>query len=133
MNRIIWTNGVFDLLHPGHIELLKVARSLGDKLIVGLDMDERVSAMKGPDRPINSWTDRKTVLESIRYVDLVVGFNSDEEIGELLNLFKPAVVIDNPNWSDLKTPYLPKGIEVRKLGLIGNYSSTGIINRIRSS
>lgn len=128
---MIWTNGVFDVLHPGHIELLRVAKSLGDFLVVGLDSDRRVQSMKGPSRPINNWLDRKAMLEAVRHVDLVIGFDSDSEIEMLLRVFKPKIVVDNPEWTPQKTPYMPEGIEVRKFGLIEGYSSTRIIERIR--
>ena len=132
MKKLIWTNGVFDVLHPGHIALLKAAKALGDYLVVGLDFDERVRSMKGSTRPVNTWEDRKIILESIRFVDEVVGFGSDEEIKVLLELYAPDLVVDNPDWSPAKTPYLPKGMEVRKFGLIEGYSSTSIIERIRN-
>ncbi len=88
--------------------------------------------MKGPSRPINTFLDRKVMLEAVRHVDLVVGFDSDSEIEMLLKVFKPSVVVDNPEWTPHKTPYLPEGIEVRKFGIIEGYSSTRIIERIRS-
>ena len=132
MKRVIWTNGVFDILHPGHVELLRIARSLGDYLVVGLDHDERVQQLKGPNRPINSWKYRKEMLESIRYVDHVVGFNNDDEIRALLELFKPHLVVDNSNWTPERTPYMPSGIEVRKFGLLGEHSTTGIVEKIRN-
>lgn len=120
------------MLHPGHIELLRVSKSLGDFLVVGLDSDRRVQAMKGPSRPINSWLDRKVMLEAVKYVDLVVGFDSDEEVEMLLRLFQPRIVVDNPEWVPEKTPYLPEGIEVRKFGIVGGYSTSGIVERIRN-
>jgi rfaE bifunctional protein nucleotidyltransferase chain/domain len=76
----VWVNGCFDVVHAGHIELLKYARSVGDKLVVGLDTDERVQSSKGPTRPINSLMHRKAVMEAIRYVDEVVEFSSDEAL-----------------------------------------------------
>jgi rfaE bifunctional protein nucleotidyltransferase chain/domain len=133
LKTVIWTNGVFDVLHPGHIDLLRFAKSLGDFLVVGLDSDDRVSEMKGPTRPINSWEDRKKMLEAVRHVDLVVGFGSNEQISSHLQFFRPSVIVDNPGWTPQKTPYLPEGIEVRKFELIEGYSSTNIINRIRES
>ena len=80
MSKIVWTNGCFDILHPGHIELFKIGKSLGDKLIVGLDSDKKVRNDKGQNRPINSFQDRKTILESIKYIDVVVGFDTREEL-----------------------------------------------------
>ena len=81
-NKIIWVNGCFDVIHAGHIDMLKYARSLGQRLVVGLDTDYRVRGSKGLDRPINNFDLRKKVLESIRYVDQVVGFGTDEQLLE---------------------------------------------------
>ena len=77
---IVWVNGCFDVIHAGHIELLKYARSVGDRLVVGLDTDERVQESKGPTRPINTLQHRKSVIEAIRYVDEVVAFGSDDAL-----------------------------------------------------
>ena len=74
-NRIVWTNGCFDVIHRGHIESLKFAKSLGDRLVVGLDTDEKVRSAKGESRPFNVLEDRMKVLESIRYVDEVIPFD----------------------------------------------------------
>ena len=76
----IWVNGCFDVVHAGHIELLKYARSVGDRLVVGLDTDERVQESKGSMRPINTLQHRKSVIEAIRYVDEVVAFGSDDAL-----------------------------------------------------
>lgn len=93
-NKIIWTNGCFDIIHPGHIELLKYARSKGDKLYVGIDSDIRVKELKGENRPINTQDDRMEVLKSIRYVDDVFVFDSVQEMESLLtNLSVDLIVI----------------------------------------
>ena len=73
----IWTNGCFDVLHRGHLEMFKYAKSLGDYLIVGIDQDERVRASKGISRPVNNENDRKFILESIKYIDEVVMFSTN--------------------------------------------------------
>ena len=70
--KIIWTNGCFDVLHRGHIELFKYAKSLGTKLYVGIDSDEKIKKDKGNSRPINSVKDRKFILESIKYIEKVI-------------------------------------------------------------
>jgi rfaE bifunctional protein nucleotidyltransferase chain/domain len=75
-NKTIWTNGCFDIIHAGHIELFKYAKSQGDTLFVGIDSDERVRSLKGESRPINSQADRRAVLEAIRYIDKVFVFDS---------------------------------------------------------
>lgn len=84
MSRIVWTNGCFDILHIGHIKLFEYARSLGDKLVVGIDGDKRVKLLKGNNRPINSEQHRKILLESIKYIDNVYIFNNDEELRDLI-------------------------------------------------
>lgn len=76
----VWTNGCFDCIHSGHIEMLEFARNQGDRLIVGIDTDDRVRASKGAKRPIHSVEQRKRVLSSIRFVDEVVTFSSDDEL-----------------------------------------------------
>lgn len=78
--KTIWCNGCFDVIHAGHVEMLKYAKSLGQRLVVGLDTDYRVRQSKGPTRPINNFELRKKVLESIRYVDEVVSFGTDQQL-----------------------------------------------------
>lgn len=75
--RVVFTNGVFDILHAGHVMYLEAARALGDVLVVGLNSDESVQRLKGPERPINSVTDRAQVLAGLRAVDHVVVFEDD--------------------------------------------------------
>jgi rfaE bifunctional protein nucleotidyltransferase chain/domain len=78
----VWVNGCFDVIHAGHIEMLKYAKNTGQRLVVGLDTDERVRASKGISRPINNLENRKRVMEAIRYVDEVVSFGTDEQLVE---------------------------------------------------
>ena len=82
--KIVWTNGCFDVLHRGHIELFKFCKSQGDYLVVGIDTDSRVKESKGPSRPFNSQEDRKFFLEAIKYIDKVVLFSTDNELGQRL-------------------------------------------------
>ncbi len=83
MKKII-VNGTFDILHTGHIELLKYAKSLGDYLVVAIDTDRRVKQLKGPSRPINSLTERKLLLENLKPVDEVRIFDSNEELVDII-------------------------------------------------
>ena len=76
----IWVNGCFDVIHAGHIDMIEYAKSLGQRLIIGLDTDERVQSNKGPSRPINTLALRIKVMESIRFVDHVVSFGSVDEL-----------------------------------------------------
>lgn len=79
-NHVVWVNGCFDIIHAGHIDMLKYARSLGQYLVVGLDTDERVRSSKGPTRPINTLEHRIKVMDAIRWVDEVVEFGSDAQL-----------------------------------------------------
>ena len=90
--KTIFVNGTFDILHPGHVQLLNYARSLGDSLIVAIDSNQRVQELKGKDRPINSEDDRKFMLESLRSVDTVWIFNSDQELEDICRLYNPIMV-----------------------------------------
>lgn len=84
--KIVFTNGCFDLLHPGHVLYLNEARSLGDRLVVGLNDDASVSRLKGPERPVQTLQDRALVLAALRSVDLVVPFSEDTPLQLILEL-----------------------------------------------
>ena len=127
MSKIVWTNGCFDLLHPGHIELFKICRSLGDQVIVGLDSDEKVKRDKGDSRPINDFQFRKTMLESICYIDVVLGFNTREELENLIELYNPDILIDGGDWRNADGVGRPVAKEVSFFDRIGSFSSSKII------
>ena len=90
--KTIFVNGTFDILHPGHVQLLNYARSLGDSLLVAIDSDRRVRELKGKDRPINSEDDRKFMLENLCSVDSVWLFDSDQELEDICRLYNPVMV-----------------------------------------
>ena len=90
--KTIFVNGTFDILHPGHVQLLNYARSLGDSLIVAIDSDRRVRELKGKDRPINSEDDRRFMLENLCSVDSVWLFDSDQELEDICRLYNPVMV-----------------------------------------
>ena len=90
--KTIFVNGTFDILHPGHVQLLNYARSLGDSLIVAIDSDRRVRELKGKDRPINSEDDRKFMLENLSSVDSVWLFDNDQELEDICRLYNPVMV-----------------------------------------
>ena len=96
--RIVWTNGCFDIMHPGHIELFKACKTLGDRLIVGVDTDAKVSADKGSQRPINNLEYRKTMLECIKYIDEVHAFGTRQELEELIQFYNPEVLVVGGDW-----------------------------------
>ena len=128
----VWTNGCFDILHPGHMELFKVAKSLGDRLIVGVDTDEKVSKDKGPERPINDLQYRKAMLESIRYIDVVLPFGSRIELEQSIQLYNPDILLIGGDWKNGDVVGREFAKEVRFFNRIGGYSSTDVINRITS-
>ena len=92
----IWTNGCFDVLHRGHIELFRFASSLGDELIVGIDSDEKVKKDKGKNRPINDLHDRMFVLQSIKYIDKVIPFDTTNELERTVKWLKPQFIKPTP-------------------------------------
>jgi D-beta-D-heptose 7-phosphate kinase/D-beta-D-heptose 1-phosphate adenosyltransferase len=97
----IWVNGTFDVLHRGHIEMIKYASKFG-KVRVGIDFDERVKELKGESRPYNDWRDRKFLMESITYVDSVVGFGSDEELEDEIRNWNPKYMVVGSDYKDKK-------------------------------
>lgn len=123
----VWVNGTFDVLHRGHIELLQFANRYG-KVRVGIDYDYRVKELKGKDRPVNNWKDRKYFLKSIRYVESVVGFGSDEELKEQIKLWKPDIMIVGSDYKNKTVIGSQFSKELLFFDRIDNYSSTKIIN-----
>ena len=126
----MWVNGCFDILHPGHIELFKVAKSLGDRLIVGVDEDQKVRADKGIGRPINPLYFRKTMLESIKYIDLVLPFGSRQELEDLIELYSPDILLVGGDWRNGDVVGRDFAKEVKFFNRVGNYSTTNIISKI---
>lgn len=125
---IVFTNGCFDLIHRGHIELLKFSKSLGSRVIVGLNSDESVKKLKGVERPVNNQEDRKLILESLRYVDEVVIFN-EETPYNLIKKIKPNIIVKGGDYTIDKVVG-NKLAEVRIFKYVKNYSSTKIIQNI---
>jgi rfaE bifunctional protein nucleotidyltransferase chain/domain len=126
----VWVNGCFDILHPGHIELFKVAKSLGDRLIVGVDEDHKVKNDKGLDRPINTLSFRKSMLESIKYIDLVLPFGSRLELEQLIELYNPDILLVGDDWRNGDVVGKEFAKKVKFFNRIGNYSTTDIIKKI---
>jgi D-beta-D-heptose 7-phosphate kinase/D-beta-D-heptose 1-phosphate adenosyltransferase len=94
----VWVNGCFDILHRGHFELLNYAKSLGDRLIVGIDSDEKVAQDKGPDRPYNKLDDRVYALESLKAVDKVMVFDSKHHLEWLVQKEQPDILVVGSDW-----------------------------------
>ena len=131
---IVLTNGVFDILHKGHIELLKFAKIQGTKLIVAIDSDRRVKELKGDERPINNQEDRRRILETNRYVDEVVIFDSADELREFYNTLSPDVIVKGSEWTADEVrdrDSIPENIQVKVYPLVGDYSTTSVMHKIR--
>lgn len=126
----VWVNGCFDILHPGHIELFKVAKSLGDRLIVGVDEDYKVKKDKGDERPINSLSFRKTMLESIKYIDVVLPFGSRKELEDLIELYSPDILLVGGDWRNGDVVGREFAKQVKFFNRIEDYSTTSIISKI---
>ena len=129
---IVWCNGTFDILHPGHIELFKVGASLGKKLIVATDTDEKIRQDKGASKPINNLCDRISMLQAIKYIDEVLYFNTREELEGLIKLYMPDILLLGDDWQGGDVVGVEYAKEVRFLPRL-NYSTSHIITKIRGS
>jgi len=131
---IVFTNGVFDLLHIGHLRYLQQARSLGNALIVGLNSDRSVRAIKGPDRPITPEAERAEVLEALSCVDGVVVFD-EETPHDLIAAVQPDVLVKGADWAEDaivgRDIVEARGGRVVRVALEAGQSTTAIIDRIR--
>jgi len=129
--RVIFTNGCFDLLHAGHIDSILAARALGDRLIIGLNSDESVTRLKGEGRPVYKAGDRAKMLEALEAVDAVVIFEQDTP-KELLSRIRPAVIAKGGDY----TPDMIEGgeyaDEIVILPLIEGYSTSSVIHKLES-
>ena len=128
---IVWTNGTFDILHPGHIELFKVARALGDKVIVATDTDEKIKNDKGDHKPINDLCYRVAMLEAIKYIDVVHTFGNRQQLEDLIQLYEPDILLLGDDWRDGEVVGWEYAGETRFLPRVGGYSSSNTIERIK--
>jgi len=129
---VVFTNGCYDILHPGHIQLLEEARSLGDALIVALNSDASTQRAKGPSRPINSETDRAALMAALAAVDAVTIFD-EETPRDLIAALLPDVLVKGADWSHFvagREEVEAAGGRVTTLPLAPGYSSSAIIATI---
>ncbi len=134
--RVVFTNGVFDILHRGHVEYLAKARSMGDVLIVGLNADDSVRRLKGPSRPIVGQSDRAIVLAALAAVDYVCLFDEDTPL-QLITEIVPDVLVKGADWSIDnvvgREVVEAGGGRVLTIEFVPDRSSTSIIERIRTT
>ena len=133
---VVFTNGCFDLLHPGHVRYLAAARALGDALVVGLNSDDSVRRLKGPDRPILRCLERAEVLAGLAAVDHLIVFDEDTPRG-LIAALLPDVLVKGADWA---ADDIAGGDEVRAAGgrveridLVPGVSTTELIRRLRGT
>jgi rfaE bifunctional protein nucleotidyltransferase chain/domain len=131
--KVVFTNGVFDLLHRGHVDLLTAARSRGDALIVGINTDKSVKRLKGPGRPIRNERDRAYVLSGLEAVDLIVPFEEDTPL-ELVKALRPDVIVKGGDYTADSIVGAREveswGGEVVVVPLTEGHSTTSIIERL---
>ena len=125
--KIIWTNGCFDVLHRGHIELFIYAKSLGTKLYVGIDSDEKIKKDKGNSRPYNNLDDRYFLLESIKYIDKIFVFNNTAHLDWLIKKVSPYTMVIGSDWKGKTVIGEQYTNKLMFFDRIGNYSTTNIL------
>jgi len=134
-HKVVFTNGCFDVLHPGHVDLLQRARALGDTLVLGLNSDESVKMLgKGDDRPLNSQEERACVLAALECVDYIIIFHESTPL-EVIKAVRPQVLVKGGDWpvdqivgNDIVTK---AGGKVLSLELLEGYSTTGFLEKVR--
>jgi len=131
---VVFTNGVFDLLHPGHLRYLQRARSLGDALVIGVNSDGSVRAIKGPERPINPQHERAEVLAALACVDAVVIFDEDTPY-DVIAALQPDVLVKGADWAEDaivgRDIVEARGGSVVRVAIEPGYSTTAILRKIR--
>lgn len=133
--KLVFTNGCFDILHKGHVVYLNQAKSLGDILIVGVNSDRSVRKLKGEGRPVNNENDRAFLLDNLMSVDFVIIFDEDTPY-ELIKEIIPEFLVKGGDWKEEDIVgwdvVKANGGKVMSLNFIDNYSTTGIINKMKT-
>ena len=133
--KVVFTNGVFDLLHIGHLTYLAKAAELGDKLVIGLNADSSVRRIKGPTRPVNDQNSRAALLAALFFVDAIVVFEEDTPLN-LISFLLPDILVKGADYAVENIvgakEVIANGGEVKTINFVEGYSSTSIIEKIRS-
>jgi rfaE bifunctional protein nucleotidyltransferase chain/domain len=132
--RVVFTNGCFDILHPGHVRYLSAARREGDALIVAINSDRSVRAIKGPTRPVNSETERAEVVTALSCVDAAVVFDEDTP-HEIISLIQPDVLVKGADWAADRIVgrdiVEARGGVVIRVQIEEGHSTTAIVEKLR--
>lgn len=133
--RVVFTNGVFDMLHPGHIRYLRQAHALGDVLVVGLNGDASVRRNKGPERPINSQDERAEILAALEPVDAVVIFDDDTP-DQIIKAVQPDVLVKGADWAEDaivgRDTVEARGGRVVRIPVEQGFSTSAIVDKIKA-
>lgn len=134
--KVVFTNGCFDLIHLGHVDYLEKARNLGDRLVLGLNTDDSVSRFKGPERPLQDQNSRARVLAAFQFIDLVVFFNDDTPLN-LITELTPSILVKGSDYlaenivgADVVKQH---GGEVKTIDFVPGYSTTRIVEKIKKT
>ncbi len=131
--KVVFTNGVYDLFHAGHVHMLERAKSLGDVLIVGVNKDASARRLgKGPERPINKFEDRAAVLCALSCVDAVIGFDEDTPLS-VIEALKPDVLVKGADYKKQEVAGREHAGKVVLVPLKKGYSTTGIVKKLRGT
>jgi D-beta-D-heptose 7-phosphate kinase/D-beta-D-heptose 1-phosphate adenosyltransferase len=134
--RVVFTNGVFDILHPGHVRYLQTARSHGDALIVAINSDRSVRAIKGPERPVNPEAERAEVITALACVDAAVVFDEDTP-HDIISAIQPDVLVKGADWAHDKIVgrdiVEARGGVVIRVKVEEGHSTTSVISRVRGA
>jgi D-beta-D-heptose 7-phosphate kinase/D-beta-D-heptose 1-phosphate adenosyltransferase len=128
--KIVFTNGCFDIIHEGHIHILKEAAALGDILVVGMNSDESVKMLKGPHRPVFDQARRSLILEAVRYVDYVILFDEETPM-ELIKIIRPDILVKGAEYAEEKIVGRDFAGELARIPMIKGSSTSAIIERIQ--
>src|SRR4029453_8254695 len=132
---IVFTNGVYDLLHPGHVRYLNAARGFGDALIVGVNSDRSVRTNKGPNRPVNTEQERAEVIAALAAVDAAVVFDDETPLA-IISRLQPDVLVKGADWpADQivgRDIVEARGGRVVRIPVVGGFSTTRLLDRIKS-
>jgi len=133
-DKIVFTNGCFDILHRGHLEYLAEAAALGNRLVIGLNSDESVQRLKGPGRPVNTIYDRAMALAALGFTDAIIVFSEDTPL-QLIELLRPDLLVKGGDYTREEIvgalEMEARGGEVAIISFVDGYSTTTFLERLR--